>query len=461
MAIEPPGVRAAEPGPGMATARRSRRTTWLLVAWAIVVFAALYAAYRLVDPLPPRRLVIAAGPAGASYDDYARQYARVLARHGIQLEVRNYEGSLPHFDALRDAGSGVQAAITTFGFTRPDDAETLYSLGGISVSPIFVFYRGSEPISQLAQLRGKRLSIGMPATALRSHMLQALEASGALDASTRLVDLDYAASVDALIAGEIDAAMLPLQLSDEPLRRALGAPGVRLMNVAQAEAVSKAVPGLKHVTLWRGLVSLAGDVPDRNVELLAVRNRVIVRRDLHPALQYLLLEAMREVHSPAGAFHQLAEFPAQQSNDLPLSPVAETFYRSGPSFWQRYATFWLSSLLDRFVFFVIPVLLMLVPVLGIAPRVDRWLHLRRIGRLHRELGDIQHELDEYAGATRSGELGVRLAEIESAIRSLRIARRFDGDLQQLRIHLRMAREDLDRIRHRESDEQTGASMERA
>jgi TRAP-type uncharacterized transport system substrate-binding protein len=268
-----------------------------LVPSAAIALAVLYVAYHLVDPLPPSHLAIAAGTAGTTYDDYARRYARVLARSGVELDVRNYAGSVEHFGALRDASSAVQAAITTFGFTGPNDAETLYSLGGISDSPIFIFYRSPQPVSQLAQLRGKRLSIGMPTTALRPLMLQALNATGAFDPSPHLVDLDYGESVDALIAGDIDAAMLPLQLGDELLRTALGAPGIRLMSVTQAEAISKTVPGLKHVVLWRGLISLVDDSPDTNVDLLAVRNRVLVRKDLHPALQYLMLEAMREVHS--------------------------------------------------------------------------------------------------------------------------------------------------------------------
>ena len=50
-------------------------------------------------------------------------------------------------DLLRDAGSGVQAALTTFGFTEARDADTLYSLGGIFDAPIFIFYRNAEPIT--------------------------------------------------------------------------------------------------------------------------------------------------------------------------------------------------------------------------------------------------------------------------------------------------------------------------
>lgn len=205
--------------------RRLSKPLVIVIAWAAIVLASLYVVYRLVDPLPPRHFAIAAGIAGTTYDEFARQYARVLARNGVELEVRNYAGAIEHFDVLRDAASGVQAAITTFGFTEPRDAETLYSLGGISDSAIFIFYRNAEPITQFGQFRGKRLSIGTPTTALRSLMLEVLKATGALDDSTRLVDLNYVDAIDALIAGEIDAAMFPLQVDDSLLQRTLAAPG--------------------------------------------------------------------------------------------------------------------------------------------------------------------------------------------------------------------------------------------
>ena len=111
-------------------------------------------------------------------------------------------------------------------------------------------------------------------------------------------------------AGTIDAAIFASELDGAALQRALANPDIRLMNVAQSEAIAKAVPGLQHVTLWRGLINLRKDVPSSDVELLAVRNRLLIRKELHPALQYLLLEAMREVHSPEGPFNRLGEFPA-------------------------------------------------------------------------------------------------------------------------------------------------------
>ena len=102
----------------------------IVILSAAIVVAALYVTYRLVDPLPPRHLAIAAGAAGSGYDNFARQYARILARQGVALEIRNSVGAVENLALLRDPASGVQAAVATFGVTQPADADIFYSLGG-------------------------------------------------------------------------------------------------------------------------------------------------------------------------------------------------------------------------------------------------------------------------------------------------------------------------------------------
>ena len=81
----------------------------------MILCAALYVIYRLVDPLPPRHLVIAAGMPGSGYENIAKRYGRMLARHGVELEIRNSAGAIEDLNLLRDPASRVQAALTTFG----------------------------------------------------------------------------------------------------------------------------------------------------------------------------------------------------------------------------------------------------------------------------------------------------------------------------------------------------------
>jgi hypothetical protein len=58
-------------------------------------------------------------------------------------------------------------------------------------------------------------------------------------ASTQLIDLDYVASIDALISGNVDVAITPATENGE---HTITVPGIRLLSVAQAEAIAKTVP---------------------------------------------------------------------------------------------------------------------------------------------------------------------------------------------------------------------------
>ncbi len=109
---------------------RSWKPLVIVLPWTAIVLAVLYLIYRLVDPLPPRQLAIAAGAAASGYDNFARQYEKILARHGVELEVHNSAGAVENLGLLRDAASGVQAALATFGITnRVMRTSSIHSVG--------------------------------------------------------------------------------------------------------------------------------------------------------------------------------------------------------------------------------------------------------------------------------------------------------------------------------------------
>jgi hypothetical protein len=63
--------------------------------------------------------------------------------------------------------------------------------------------------------------------------------------------------------------------------------------------------------------------------VLAPTANLIVRDDLHPALQSLLLQAASEVHGKSGFFQDAGEFPSYKDQMLPLSPDAARYFKSG------------------------------------------------------------------------------------------------------------------------------------
>ena len=80
---------------------RARLSLVILISSAAIAFAAFYITYRLVDPLPPRHLVIAAGAPRSGYDKAAKRYAQVLAHNGVELEIRNSAGAVEDLSLLR------------------------------------------------------------------------------------------------------------------------------------------------------------------------------------------------------------------------------------------------------------------------------------------------------------------------------------------------------------------------
>ena len=57
-------------------------------------------------------------------------------------------------------------------------------------------------------------------------------------------------------------------------------------------------------------------------------------------------------------------------------------------------SFWLASLLSRIVFFIIPVLALLFPLINVLPRLYRWLNIRRIDHFHRALGNLERDMGQ-------------------------------------------------------------------
>ena len=76
------------------------------------------------------------------------------------------------------------------------------------------------------------------------------------------------------------------------------------MNVSQAGAIALRDQTLSTVVLPRGYIDLSADLPPADVTMLSVSSSLIVRRDLHPALQYLMLEVAKNTHREPDVFQR-------------------------------------------------------------------------------------------------------------------------------------------------------------
>src|SRR4029450_11500396 len=88
--------------------------------------------------------------------------------------------------------------------------------------------------------------------------------------------------------------------------------------------------------------------------LLTPASSLLVREHLHPAIQFLFLEAAQNIHSGPGILRRPGEFPEDEPVDVPLSEEARTYYKSGGTFLQRPLPFWLWVFATRLLLVIVP-----------------------------------------------------------------------------------------------------------
>jgi TRAP-type uncharacterized transport system substrate-binding protein len=117
-------------------------------------------------PAPPSTITLAVGFKGGSYELLAARYREILARAHVKLEIRNTAGGAEHFKLLQDQNSGVPTAIVQGGISDSEHAPGLLSLGSINYQIFCVFYRATEVLDDLTELKGKRIAVGRSAAAV-------------------------------------------------------------------------------------------------------------------------------------------------------------------------------------------------------------------------------------------------------------------------------------------------------
>ncbi|HKN10908.1 MAG TPA: TAXI family TRAP transporter solute-binding subunit [Pseudomonadota bacterium] len=180
------------------------------------------------------------------------------------------------------------------------------------------------------------------------------------------------AAGDKLLAGEIDAAFIMTSWESPVVQRLLADERIALAGFPHADAFVALSPFLNKVVVPKGVIDIAKERPPTDVVLIATRASLVVREDLHPAIQYLLLTAAAKIHSGPSIFHHANAFPAAEAIDIPLSDEALRFYKSGLPFLHDYFPFWMAALIGKLIILLIPILGVLYPMTRLLPRLYDW-----------------------------------------------------------------------------------------
>jgi TRAP transporter TAXI family solute receptor len=422
-----------------------RAAAIIFIPVLLIIALVCWASYRFLQPMPPRTLTMTTGMEGGSFVIFGERYKEILARDGIHLKLLPSTGAVDNLRRLKDESRSVDAGFVQDGMGKTEDAANLESLGSIFYTPLWVFYRGDETLDDLSQLRGKRVSIGPEGSGVRKISLDLLKAANVSVPPTVLHEYPNPEAGGALMEGKVDAVLTFGYTDSALVRELITAPGIKLMSMSQAEAYTRLFPHLSHVVLPKGILGLSKRFPASDIHLLAPTTNLLVRKDLHPALAYLLMKAAVEIHGGAGWVHRAGEFPSLKTQDFPISEQAQRFFRSGGSWLHGYLPFWAATFVDRMLLVLISIGLVLVPLIGILPWLYTWRNRSKYYHWYRELRELEEELKEHQRPKRVEEYHARLDRIEQGVSRIHVSVAFYDEVFILKEHIEMVRQKLIRL----------------
>lgn len=215
--------------------------------------------------------------------------------------------------------------------------------------------------------------------------------SGVDASNSMLLEMDATQAYQRLRDGELDAAFF-IGRPDADIQQKLLNSDLKLINFAQADALVQRFPSLSKLTFPRASTSIARDLPQADVTLLAATALLVSKDTLHPALVYLLLEAARSVHGGEDYFTRLGTFPNLNTSEFPISDESTRYFKSGRPFLQRYLPFWLASFIERRLLILLPFMALLLGLLQALPRMIEARYKNRLVVWYREIKALEDEI---------------------------------------------------------------------
>jgi len=418
----------------------------LLVTAGPTVFliaAVCLVAYWLVDPAPPHHVSLATGQENSAYEEFGKKYATLLAQHDIKVALKPSLGSQENLQRLNQGT--VDIAFVQSGSTEQAEAERrgLISLGSLFTEPVWLFLREDKNITQLTQLKGKKINLGPPGTGVPRLFKQVLAVNNVEENELSIGALENTPATVALLDGSIDGLVFSSAPEAPLIQMLLQTPGIKLFDFAQAEAYTRRLPFLTHVTLPRGIVDLGRDLPAQDYQLIAPTATLVARADLHPALIDLFVQAAGQIHGGTGWFQQQGQFPSARYTEIPVAREAAKFYKDGAPMLQRYMSFWLANFFDRMWVLVVALGALILPLSKVVPPLYVWRIRSRVYRWYGQLRTVEQALEEAPEGRRAEIYAaqlLRLNEIEEMVNQISIPLSFADGLYGLRSHINFVRQ---------------------
>jgi uncharacterized protein len=301
--------------------------------------AALAAACSAAPPgAPAQRLSIATGGTGGVYYVYGGALAQVLSRHlpGVEATAEVTAASVENLNFLAQGSADLAfsladtAADAVAGRGRFPSALPVCALGSLYDNVTHIVVQADSPARAVADLRGRRVSMGSPNSGTEVIAERVLKAAGLDPARDVTAErLGASESAAALKDGRIEAFFWSGGLPTAAVMELAATPGVSIRLLSDADLVPRLAEA--HGPLYDVI-----DVPEGTyrgtpgARVSTVRNLMMVRPDMPEDLAYRITRLMFEKKAELAAVHPAARDldPARAAiAPVPFHPGAVRYFR--------------------------------------------------------------------------------------------------------------------------------------
>ena len=424
------------------------KEAWPILLALLIILAGIW---LYADPPPPRHVLMASGTEGGSYELMAKKYVDFFEKRGIKLELVKTKGAQENLQRLADRKDPLQAAFVQAGTLNPDGIEGIDSLGAVDYEPIWFFYRGpeikptnfKEANGQMKHFLKGKVSVGAVGSGTHSQAMRILDVSG-LQKEAHFLYLPNHEAVSALKKGEIDGAFLVDGYQSENVQALLNDPTIHLAGFERAQAYAHLLPYLHILQVPIGGFSLSKNNPDAEIQLISTTTNLLIDDRMHPALQFLFLEASNAINGKANFFAKRGEFPFFGVSHFPESSVAVHYEKNGSPWLMTYFPFWLAELINRLIFVFLPFCAIAYPALISLPGYRDKRMRRRLNKLYGNLNTYEQELTENFLPSAKNEYLKKLDLLEYEALKLTVPKSMSGDYYALRASIDYVRNCLNR-----------------
>lgn len=288
-----------------------------------------------------KTVTVATGGTGGVYIVYGAGLANVLTnRLGVAGSAQTTTASVDNMKFIRDkkvelaftlADTALDSVKGTAQFKAPEKPNDK----GVAIAALYpnvthIVTKEGLGINTVADLKGKRVSVGAAGSGTEVIANRVLEAYGLTQADLQPQKLGIADSANGLRDGRLDAFFWSGGLPTGAVSDLANAPGVTLKFLAHDDVVQKMAD--KYNKLYVPAVIPSGTYKlTADVKVSGVQNLLVAHADMDEALVYAILKTMFDNKADLDVIHPEAKKLTLQSavvgSPIPFHPGAIRFYK--------------------------------------------------------------------------------------------------------------------------------------